>query len=138
MIIRISPYLNVLVPCTMHDNMLSQLVVGNQNSHYVSIITYNCCPHFYSHAIYLSILVIQTLHGSSPLVLPCEPMTSKDFLTCISCFYVFLEQKHVQSCFFKFDACHQTCYQKNAAKKMLPLHLQIIIIRRIICTFCLQ
>jgi len=39
-------YLHVLVPCIMHDNMLSQLVVGNRNSHYVSIIAYNCCPHF--------------------------------------------------------------------------------------------
>ncbi len=29
--------------------------------------------------------------------------------------YVLLEQKHVESCFFKFDACHQTCYPKDVA-----------------------
>ncbi len=39
-------YLHVLETSTMHDNMLSQLVVGNRNSHYVNIIAYNCCPHF--------------------------------------------------------------------------------------------
>jgi hypothetical protein len=52
--------------------------------------------------------------------------------------FVLLEQKHVELCFFTFDACHQTCYHKDVAKKMLPLHLQIRIRRRIICTFCLQ
>jgi hypothetical protein len=39
--------------------------------------------------------------------------------------YVLLGQKHGESCLLKFDACHQTCYHKDAAKNMLPLHLQI-------------
>jgi hypothetical protein len=39
-------YLHVLVPYTTSNNMLSQLALGNRNSHYVGIIYYNCCRHF--------------------------------------------------------------------------------------------